>query len=70
MLTVLPRETEWIKMTLKSERLKKEGSQRASPTDEQRASFQLSSAHLKEHWGKKGCNDCPRNMFYYFHLTY
>ena len=47
MLTVLPRETEWIKMTLKSERLKKEGSQRASPTDEQRASFQLSSAHLK-----------------------
>ena len=66
MLMVLLWETEWMMMTLKSERLKKEGSQRASPTDEQRASFQLNSAHLKEHWGEKGCNECPKKCFIIF----
>ena len=64
MLTVLLWETSV--MTLKSERLKKEGSQRASPEDKQRASFQLNSAHLKEYWGEKGCNNCQKKCFIIF----
>ena len=59
MLTVLLWETSV--MTLKSERLKKEGSQRASPADKQRASFQLNSAHLKD-GGKKAVTIAKKSV--------